>query len=113
MDYQRTISRTILWIARISGTLVLAGLLFLLLGHFFKEPSLGTAYILPFLIVIGLGLALKWEGLGGLIATLSNVIGFVQNPNLIDNPPSIIMAVPGLLYLTYWLLERQRPTPSG
>jgi hypothetical protein len=92
------ITNAVLWIARISGTLVLAVLLLLLLGHFFKEPSLGTPYILPLVIVIGLGLALKWEGLGGLIATLGNIIGFV--------------AVPGLLYLVYWVLARRRPSAT-
>jgi hypothetical protein len=107
------IAKAILWIARILGTLVLAFLLLFVLGHFFKERSFGTPYILPLVIVVGLGLALKWEGLGGLIATLGNVIGFVLDPrlDLIDNPYVIAMWVPGLLYLIYWVLAKRRPGP--
>jgi hypothetical protein len=68
-------------------------------------------FFFPMGLVVGLGLALKWEGLGGLIATVAMIGTFVVRPELINEPILIGFAVPGLFYLTYWLLAKRLPSP--
>jgi hypothetical protein len=114
------ITRIILWIARISGSLVAAFVLIFVLASVFKENGdsfnstgemISFIFFFPMGLIIGLGLALKWEGLGGLVATVAMIGTFVVRPDLIYETTLIGFSVPGLLYLTYWLLARRRPSP--
>lgn len=114
------IAITIRWIARISGSLILAFILFFLLAHVFGEDESGNGFqntkeVITFLFFpistsIGLSLALKWEGLGGII-TVAGMIGlFALRPDLLNNKFSINMAIPlipGVLYIAYWLIKKQ------
>jgi hypothetical protein len=110
------ITRIILWFARIWGALVLAFVLVFLFGDLLKGSGGGSPSIsfilMPIGLVVGLGLAFKWEGLGGLIATLSMIGAFVLRPDLIGNRFLIAFTVPGLLYLIYWVMANRRPSPS-
>ena len=109
------ITRIVLWIARISGSLILAFVLLFTLADVFRgsgggSPSISFVFM-PIGLIIGLGLALKWEGLGGLIATLSMIGFFVLRPDSLDVPILLGFCVPGLLYLIYWLLAKRFPSP--
>ena len=111
----------VLWIARIWGTLVLAFvLLFLVPGIFGADAGSGlrdarevmTFVFFPVLTVVGLGLAYRWAGLGGLVATAGMIGLFALRPDLMA--PSwftFFIAPPGVLYLTYWALTRT-PKPQ-
>ena len=80
MKNQKKNAILIRWIARIWGTLILAFVLFFILALIFGEDESGkgifstseviTFIFFPISTVIGLTIAFKWEGLGGLITTL-------------------------------------------
>lgn len=113
-------TNTLRWLARIWGTLILAFVLFFLLAHIFGEESseelrnalrnareVITFLLFPIGTVVGLGIALRWEGLGGLIATISVIGLFILRPDLISAPWLILgIAPPGILYILYWFLSR-------
>jgi hypothetical protein len=80
--------------------------------------------VLLFLSVLGLGIAWRWERLGGMIsivfvvATLVSLL--VQGPNGRDFPRSavpylltLVVAVPGILFLVSWWRSRQRSGPGA
>lgn len=111
-------------IARIWGSLILLFLLFFVGAHVIGEQfapgetgdggfkSLGemlSFYMcFPVGTMIGLAIAWKWEGLGGLITT-GGIIGlFIMRPDLISDLLFIGIGVIGLLFLVYWVLARGR-----
>ena len=110
----------ILWIARIWGSLSLAFLLFMVgasvIGTYtgggnpdggFKSTSEMVSFLFfPLSVILGLGIAWKWEGLGGLI-TIGGIIGFhIIRPDLIFDFWIDGLAIPGLLFLIYWFLSK-------
>lgn len=63
-------------------------------------------FFFPVCTLIGLSIAWKWDGLGGMI-TIGGIIGlFILRPDLITSLFIIGLAAPGLLFLTYWALTR-------
>jgi len=118
------------WISRIWGGLVLTFVLFMLTAHLVgsitgKEPE-GEgfrnfweiiAFSCFFVIIIGLFMAYKWEGLGGLIASLGLLIMFtalqISAPEIKLSFTESIKAItlfvlsPGFLYLITWYLSRK------
>ena len=118
MENQKKIKNIILWIARILGTLVVAFVLFFLLADIFggKEPDGNglslkdaiTFVFFPFSTIIGLTLAWKWEGLGGLITILGLVGLLIIRPDLASSLLLMsIIVVPGLLFLIYWYMSKR------
>ena len=120
MKNKKRITSIILLTARIWGSISLAFLVFMVGAHVIGsltggEDGLGftsTSEIFQFLLffpagtIIGLSIALKWPGLGGLI-TVGGMIGFhIIRPDLIFNPMIDGLMAPGLLYLIYWYLSR-------
>ncbi len=128
-------------IARIWGTLIIAVVLFVLIGYGWDLATTGEAdpYAvegypptenLPPLFVllsaVGLGIAWRWEGLGGAIAVIFNVAGVPillihwpitrGFPGYLVAPYGIwmIIAVPGILFLMCWWRSKKRVnSPSG
>jgi hypothetical protein len=106
------------WIARIWGTLIWAFVTFFLLAHIFgdadaapgwwRDPrELITFLVFPVGTVIGLAMAWKWEGVGGLIVTLGMVIGLSTGGGHWDELFfSVGVLGPGVLYLLSWSLSR-------
>lgn len=103
--------RSIYWIARLLGTLALAFLLFMVIAHLFgsEEMNLGISsdtdlislLFFPISTIIGLALAYKWEGIGGII-TVTGMIGLhVLRPDLASDLIISMFAIPGLLYIIY------------
>ena len=117
MKNQKKIANIIRWIARIWGTLVLSFALFFVLAPIFGGEESGevlrnTSEVITFIFfpvssVIGLSLALKWEGLGGLITTAGIIGLFITRFDLISELYFIAgIAPPGIMYLPYWFLSK-------
>jgi hypothetical protein len=111
-------ANTIRWIARIWGTLILAFVLFFLItdliggtesGGGLRKDEILSFIFFPVSTLLGLAIALKWEGLGGLVATLGIIGLFVIRFDLISDVVFIAgIAPPGILYLLYWFLSKDR-----
>jgi hypothetical protein len=117
MKNQKKTANIIRWIARIWGTAILALILFFLFANIFGTEQGGgirdvkEAFVAIFSIIalIGLAIALKWEGLGGLL-TIVGLIGlFILRFDLLSNPYIVGgIAPPGILYLVYWYLTKKQ-----
>jgi len=121
MKSKNQLTRIILITARILGSISLLFLVFMVGAHligaiFGKEPS-GNGFqsiaevlsfiCFPVIIMIGLALAWKWEGLGGLIVLIGILCFHIIRPDLIFNPMIDGLAFPGLLFLLFWALNRK------
>lgn len=108
------------WIARIWSIASIAFLLVMVIGHLFgseqsNPPTFGEMvglFFFPFGVFIGLIIAWKWEGLGGMIA-IGSIIGFhmtmlILGRSLDINPFIDGVAAPGFLFLICWFLSRGR-----
>lgn len=119
---RKTILSIVLWTARVWGSLSLAFLLFFVgahiigsltgggdgIGGFNSTSELVSFLFFPVCTIIGLGLAWKWEGWGGLITT-GGIIGFhIITPGILFNLMINGLAAPGLLFLIYWFLARYK-----
>ena len=114
------------WTARIWGTLIVAYVLLIVIGLAYNLITLGEADphaeeniplieysgpIFVFISTIGLALALKWEGIGGSIAVVSQLFFLlfliIQEPVSLEFSfigPLIIsmfIIIPGLFYIGY------------
>ena len=106
------------WTARISGSLMLAFVLFFLLARIFGQNESGDGIqdskemiiflLFPVSTVIRLPLAWKWEGLVGIITTAGMTGLFILRPKLISNLFMAISIFPGLLFITYWLMMKNK-----
>lgn len=115
MKNHKKIATIIRWIARIWGTSILAFVLFFLFAHIFgteegingfNNNSISFIFF-PISSIIGLAIALKWEGLGGLITTVGIIGLFILRFDLISDPFFICgITPPGILYLVYWYLSK-------
>jgi hypothetical protein len=120
MKTHKQVALIIRWIARICGSLSLAFMLFFVgahliatitgagepIGTFNTVSEIISFAFFPVSLIIGLGIAWKWEGLGGFI-TIAGIIGFhIIRPDLIFNLMIDGLAAPGLFYLLYWFLTR-------
>ena len=108
------------WIARIWSILSLAFLLLFFGASIFS--SIGTATFVfkdvlqfvffPIGLAIGLILAWKWEGLGGIIA-IASIIAFHLQMLVVHGKPDFglffeLLTAPGILFILYWILSRKR-----
>lgn len=115
MKNQR-LTTIILWIARILGSIIIAFVLFFLIAHVFGNNESGEGFrdskeIITFLLfpigtVIGLAIAWKWEGLGGLITTVSMIGLLILRPELWDSFFIVIPIIPGFLFIIYWFISK-------
>jgi hypothetical protein len=109
--------RALLWIARGTGGLYVAVLVFVIAANFFAasaEPVpegrewLGLA-MFPFGVLLAYALAFRWELIGGALAILClfGWLVFVEfDADII--PIAAVVAIPGVLYLVYGCLVRGR-----
>lgn len=127
------LTRWIRWIARIWGSVVIALTLFILTGYIWNWVTTGVAdpyaaedyppieNLPPLFAVVsalGLGIAWRWEGIGGAIAVLFNLAGFLVLlihwpiaegfPRYLVAPYGVwmVIAVPGVLFLASWWRRR-------
>lgn len=111
-------SHILLWSARITGTLLLAFLLFMLIGHLtgdangpngmtFSSGKDALAFALfPCCTIVGLALAYRWELIGGATAVGSMVALFILRTDLV-NHTFMALTIPALLYVVYGWLQRK------
>ena len=109
------VQSVILWTARVIDSVLLVFVLIFLMAHIFGKDESGEGFsnsgeIIQFIcfpvgLVAGLLIAWRWEGVGGLVSTLSMTTLFVMRSELVGNPYMIIMIIPGLLFLLYWFLH--------
>ena len=65
-----------------------------------------TFFFFPISTFIGLSLALKWEGQGGII-TIGGMIGlFAMRPDLLTGMYMMIPIIPGILYTIFWFMTK-------
>ena len=120
MNATDRLARTFLWTARITGTLLLAFLLFMLIGHltgnangpngmtFSSTSDIVGCVLFPVGSIIGLALAYKWKLLDGTIAVVSMAALFALRPDLFGFY-FIVLSLPAVLYmLSGWLQLQSR-----
>ena len=105
------------WLAKITGTIVLAFLLFFIVAHLvgaeenragFREVADMLTFILfPVCPVVGLLIAYKWNFAGGLISTGAMLVLFLMRPDLWHGVYVVLSGVPGLLYLISSLIGKR------
>ena len=110
LSKKRTL-KIILWLARVLSTIALAILLFMLFGDLFSMdimarsmttlPEILTFIFFPISIIIGLLLAYKWKGLGGIIIVFGMIGLHILRNDLIASVAINAFAIPGLLYIIY------------
>ena len=117
MKNHKKTANIIRWIARIWGTSILAFVLFFLFADIFgteegegggiRNVKEGISAVSGIIAIIGLGIALKWEGLGGLLTIIGLTGLFIVRFDLLSSPYIIGgIAPPGILYLVYWYLTK-------
>ncbi|NQT58884.1 MAG: hypothetical protein HQ557_07880 [Bacteroidetes bacterium] len=137
-DSRNRVTKRIRWIARIWGILILAYALAMFIGYAGNWITTGTAdpyavegyppiEVLPpifmFLSALGLGIAWRWERLGGIITLvfqLAVLFLLLMNNPITHNFPrsaipylmSLIIAAPGVLFLVYWWRSKKRGVPN-
>lgn len=108
MDKEKGL-KIILWAARIIGTLVIIFLLFMTVGELFTDSNITAIsssdmialLLFPISTVIGLLLAFKWKGLGGLITIGGIMLLHILRPEIASSFLINSFALPGLLYVIY------------
>jgi len=136
IDTGDRVTKWIRWIARIWSSPIIVYSLMMFIGYAWNWVTTGTADphavegyplvealppILMFLSVLGLGIAWRWERLGGaislifLLATL--LLLLIQRPitqdfsrSAIPYLMSLVIAIPGILFLVCWWRSRRLPT---
>ncbi|HPF89890.1 MAG: hypothetical protein H6592_00870 [Flavobacteriales bacterium] len=119
MNEQATIGqRTLAWLSWTIGSLVLAFLLFMLVGHltgdangpegmrFTSTMDLVGFLLFPVSTILGLLVAYRTPLVGGLIAMIGILVLLCLRPDLLV-PEFLWLLAPGLLYaIRGWLLRR-------
>ena len=129
-------TKRIRWIARIWSFPIIVYSLIMLTGYTWNWMTIGTADpyavegypliealppILMFLSVLGLGIAWRYEGLGGAITLIFLfavlLLLLIQRPinhdfyrSAIPYLMSMVIAIPGILFLVCWRRSRKMPT---
>ncbi|MCD6345479.1 MAG: hypothetical protein J7M17_07760 [Anaerolineae bacterium] len=125
-------------IARIWGFPIIVYALLMFIGYVWNWVTIGVADpyavegyppiealppILMFLSVLGLGIAWRWERLGGTITIVSQLAALsvllIHTPITRDFPRSavpylmsLIITIPGILFLVCWRRSRKRSLPN-
>ena len=126
------------WVARVWGALIVVYALLMLIGYGWNWVTTGVAdphvvedvplvtYVGLALMVLGalaLGIAWRWERLGGTITVVSQLVfltlSLIEGPISLDPHfvvpclMSITIATPGILFLVCWSRSRKRVIPQN
>ena len=105
------------WTARIIALFFILTMLLIFFASIFsteESKPTGVAWIgilfMPIGVVVGLILAWKWEGLGGIIALISlvsfHLFLLIQSGMFRSFPFADLTIVPAILFLVYWYLTK-------
>ena len=109
MQKQKSLLIT-LWTARFLGTIVIGFLLFITISELLstdtktvmiKSSDILALLLFPISTIIGLLLAYKWKGAGGLITVGGMICLHIIRPDLASSLLISAFAIPGLLYIVY------------
>jgi hypothetical protein len=113
---KQKILSVILWLAKILGAVVIVFLLYMTFGELFstgtktvmlKDSDIVALIFFPISTIIGLLVAYKWQGTGGLI-TVGGIISLhIVRPDLASSLLISAFAIPGLLYIIYAVWRRR------
>ena len=138
-DSRNRVTKWIRWIARIWGFPIIVYALLMLIGYAWNWVTTGVADphavedyppiealppIFMFLSVLGLGIAWRWERLGGTITIVFQLAALslllIHSPITHDFPRSavpyllsMIITTPGILFLVCWWRSRKRIIPQN
>ena len=117
MATNQKVSGIIIWIARILAILEIGFILFFLLADLLSGssgddginslPEFIEFALFPVMPLAGLLLALKWPAIGGMISTLGFIGLSIIRPDLIADPTIMVLAIPGILFLIHWIIEKR------
>jgi len=112
--------KVIRWIARvISILMILLTLFFFTAEEIFRdhprtEPLPIVSLVLGALLLIGLGLAWKWEFLGALISLVGFIGVMIVNPDTWTKPAMYLFPVLAVLFLLcWWQSKSHRPAKQN
>ena len=101
----------ILFSARFLGTITIVFLLYMTIGELIgsnedksrltSSSDIVSLLLFPISTIVGLLVAYKWEGTGGLITVLGMITLHILRPDLASNLLISAFAIPGLLYIIY------------
>ena len=137
-DSRNRVTKWIRWTARIWGFPIMGFALFMPLGYVahwvetgvpippvgeFNPPIEDLLPIFIFLSALGLGIAWRWERLGGTITIVFQLAALslllIHSPITHDFPRSavpyllsMIITTPGILFLVCWWRSRKRAIPN-
>ena len=104
------------WTLRVfSGILILFFLIMFIGETFFSPESLNSAPLsanaiiqlaIFGIIMLGLGLAWKWELTGGLIALVAYVAMAIISPRILEFPILFLYPATGILFIMLWVISR-------
>ena len=105
------------WIARIIALFFILTMLLIFFGQILDgggpplEAWIGILFM-PIGVVVGLALAWKWEGLGGLVVLLSlidfHLFLIVRDGMFRFISFADLTIIPAILFLAYWYLTKRR-----
>jgi hypothetical protein len=109
----RLTQKSIFLIARIWALLSLAFLIFFISAHIFGKDESGAGFrsvhevinfiCFPVCVLLGLIVAMKYPGPGGLI-TVAGLVGFGISAQQWPDLFIFLLAAPGILFLSRWFL---------
>ena len=136
-DSRNRVTKRIRWIARIWSLPIIVYALIMFCGYTWSWVTTGVADphetgdstfiealppIFMFVSVLGLGIAWRWERLGGVITIIFQIAALlfilIQSPITYDFPRSavpylmsMIVTIPGILFLVCWRRSRTKGNP--
>jgi peptidoglycan/LPS O-acetylase OafA/YrhL len=105
------------WVLRILSGILIVFFLFMFIGETFFPPEslqkapLTTMDIIQLglfgLIMVGLGLAWKWEFTGGLVALMAFIAMAMINPGTLQFSPLLIYPTIAVLFIVLWAMSKR------
>ena len=107
--------RILRWIARIWSILSISFLSFMFIAHLFGEESgsfnsINEVFLFLFYVVgvfLGMILSWKWEGIGGIMGTVSIIVFHLIEPKFYLDPWIDGLAFPVILFLICWYFSQE------
>jgi len=111
-DYNRLITIGIRMVARFLGSILFLMIIMFAIGEGLPNPltlSLkeGTTFFTFVVMLSGLVIAWKWEGIGGLTVLCGYILFLIINPHSMALGVITMFPVTGLLFLLYWTRARR------
>jgi hypothetical protein len=102
------------WILRVLSSIIILFFLFMFIGQTFSVEKPGEHFS-PYEIIqlsingiglVGLGLAWKWELMGGIIALVAFIVLTIINPIVLKFPLLFIWPIIAILFIMLWVISR-------